>query len=131
MVAESKPGSGHGEGRKQPVVTWKGFQVENIRWEWPNPKGVGVQKLMPHEHIAGMLNAVGSAAQNATQNGHRAWEGLIQQGICSSKFCKLEFPKAWGGKGREVSSRLEEQGEPARAAAVSTRYDTESGTHVF
>ncbi|KAG0605783.1 hypothetical protein M758_9G087400 [Ceratodon purpureus] len=118
MAPELKPGLGHGWGTNQPGFAWRGFQVENIRWEWPNPKGEGLQKLMPHEQIAGMMNAVG----NAAQNGHKAWDGLVQQGIRSTKMCKLELPRVWGGKGREVPSRDEEQVEPTRAAAVPTSF---------
>lgn len=124
MAPESKPGSV--QGKDQLGAARRGFQLDKIRWAWPNPKGEGLQKLNPHEHIAGVLNAVG----NAAQNGHRAWEGLLQQGIRSTPFCKVEFPKAWGGKGRQAS-QVEEQGEPARTAVVSTRYSTNSGTRVY
>ena len=121
MAPEFKPGSVHGERKNHPGAARKGFQINKIRWEWPNAKGEGLQKLMPHEHIAGMLNAVG----NAAQNGHRALEGLLQQGVRSTNFCKLEFPKAWGGKGRQVSP-VEEQGESTRTAVVPPRYSTNS-----
>lgn len=123
MAPESKLG------KDQPGATRGGFQVDKIRWEWPNPKGEGLSKLMPLEPIAGVLNSVGNAAQHAAQNGRRAWEGLLQQGIRSTNSCKTEFPKAWGGKAREVS-QVEEQGTPTRASVVSTRYSTDSPKRV-
>lgn len=110
-------------GKDQPGATRGGFQVDKIRWEWPNPKGEGLSKLMPLEPIAGVLNSVGNAAQHAAQNGLRAWEGLLQQGIRSTNSCKIEFPKAWRGKAREVS-QVEEQGTPTRAPVVSTSMPT-------
>lgn len=82
--------------------------------EWPNPKGLELQKRMPHEHIASMLNAV----ENAFQNGRRNFEG---KELRASKFCRIEFPSAWRWKGRH-SSRSSELGKPARTAVLSTRY---------
>lgn len=122
MAPESKLGSASVQGRSQLGVFGKGFQVDKIRWEWPNPKGEGLQKLMSHEPIAGMLNAVG----NAVQCGHRAWEGLVQQGIRSTNLCKIELPNFLRGKERQASQvreLVEEQEEPARAAVSPAKYN--------
>jgi len=121
MAPESKLGSVSDAGRNQHR---QGFQVDRIRWEWPNPKGEGLQKLMPHEHIVGMLSVV----ESGVKNGQRAWEGLIQQGIRSTNFCRFQLPNVWRGKGRQALQAEEEPREPVRAAVLSTRYSASSAS---
>ncbi len=111
MAPESKLDSVSDAGGNQHR---KGFQVDGIRWELPNPKGEGLQKFMPREHIVGMLTAV----ENGVKNRQRAWDGLLQQG---TNFFRFQLPNVWGGKGRQALQAEEEPREPGRAAVMPTR----------
>lgn len=88
-----------------------GFQIDRIRWEWPNPKGDGLQKLIPYEHIVGVF----SVLENGVKSGQRALEG-----IRSTNFCKFQLPNASRGTGRQA----EEAREPVRAPVLSTSAST-------
>lgn len=126
MAPESKSDSDLG--RNRLGIAREGVRVDRIRWEWPNPKGEGLQKFVPHEHIVGMLSAV----ENGVKNGQRGWEGLVQLGIRSTNFCRFQLPNVWRGKGRQALQTTEEQGkerrEPARTAVSSTRFSTNSAS---
>lgn len=126
MAPESNSDSGSHAGKNR-----KGFQIDGIRWEWPNPKGLGLQKLVPHEQIVGMLSAV----ENGVKNGHRAWEGLVQQGIRSTNLCRFQLPNVWREKKGPLALQAEDQGkekrEPAGDSVLSTRYNTNSASLFF